>query len=169
MFANIQIEPQKRALPLRRQTSLLQIMHGQNGGLGGVSRSQGQPFAAQVSQRLDAAGGPGNEDGCKPGVDVTHRQGTTGAACAPLNLDPRQVRVPGNVDLPRQEGFHLAIVVGKQDIVDGRPHHVEIVAHAFPDWNHARGIGHRTKHNGSSHWREPQNNGSSSRVLPTKS
>jgi hypothetical protein len=62
----------------------------------------------------DAAVRPRDQDGREPRIDVAHGQHPARAAGEVMDLDPDQVRVPGDVDVLGQQGLYLAIVIEKR-------------------------------------------------------
>src|SRR5262245_20768732 len=81
---------------------------------------------------------------------------------------PGQVGVPGDVDLPVEQGLHLTLVMGKENIIDFRPDLAEVFAHAVPHGHDLVSIGHRADQNGFRHDGLPSK-GISRRTLATKS
>src|SRR5260370_12890030 len=143
-------------------------MNGQECGLSGVGRPQGQAFAADVLERTDVAIGPRYDDGGESSIHVAHGQGPAAALGPEMNLHPSQVRVPGDVNRAVEQSLHLAVIVGEEDVVDRWTDFAEILTHPFPAWNYSWIVGDRAHQNRFFHV-APQNKGMPKRVRPMNS
>src|SRR5262245_14234329 len=143
VLADVEVEPQYLAEALHIHAGLTQEVDWQDRGLGRVRGAERQALVVDVGQRIHPAIGPGDEYGRKVRVHVAHGQGPAGPARPLVHLHPGQVGVPTDVDLPVEQGLHLAVVVGKQNVVDRRSGFAEVVAHGLPDGDDPRVVGHR--------------------------
>ena len=99
--------------PRRRRCSDLP-----QGRLRRIDRAGRQRAAAQVGGRTHAVVAAHDEVRRAIAVGIAHRDRTAASAGARLRVDPRQRRVPGDIDVAADKGGHLQFVIRVVDAVD---------------------------------------------------
>jgi len=113
-------------------------------GLGRISGSYGHSPAFQIRNRSNITVSAGDYDRGQIAIGVAHTDRFRAAARCPRNalcLEPRQRRVPRDVDLPGEKSLHLAFVVRVQHVVERKAAFFEIGKKAVPDRDDFRIVG----------------------------
>ena len=117
--------------------------------LRGVDRTRRDATPLQLLDRLDVGVGADDDHRGQVAVGVAHGQRLDRASGVPadaLGADPRQRRVPRDVDAPGGELFDLALVVRVQDVVEREVAVREPAPEPVPDRDDLRVVRHRAHH-----------------------
>src|SRR5262249_7865916 len=101
-------------------------------------------------------------------VNIPHGQRPARALRPKVNLHPGEIGIPADVDGAVEQSLHLAVVIGKENVIDGRADFAKIIAHPFPYRNDPLIVSDRADLNRFFHT-GPQNKGIPKSVRPMNS
>ena len=117
-----------------------------------VVSAHGDAPLLKIGYLANRAVGADYHDGGQVPIAVTHAD-CFGAAAEggsdALGLDPGQRRIPRHVYVAREVSFHLALVIGVQDVIEIESVALEIGLEAIPDGDHLRIVGDGAEQQGS--------------------
>src|SRR5262245_33256694 len=108
-------------------------MARQNASLRRIAASDAEPLAGQIVEPADASILTDDELGGEIAIGVAHAERERLATRALFDAHVRERRVPGDVDVPRDELFDLPLVVREQREIERHALLAKIIANALPD------------------------------------
>jgi hypothetical protein len=173
VLADEQIVAEQAAVDARLQPRIDEQHQRDQRRLRRIRRSDGDRSVAQIRQLPDRATRRHHDHGGQIAVGVAHRDSArfpSRRLRQPLRLDPRQRRVPCDVDLTGELPFDHPLVVRIEHEVERQPPLAEVLLEPFPDRDDLRVVRDRAHH--QSRHRPPrlgQNKGSPQAAFPMKS
>ena len=143
VLADEDVEPPDRDVHSGAEPLAAQAAERDERRLRRVDRAGGNRAALQVRERLHRTAAPRHDVREAIAIRVAHGDGAAAVAGSPLRVDPRERRVPGDVDRAGQQSVVLILVGRVERDVDRRPLRVEEVADDFPDHRDLGVVHHR--------------------------
>src|SRR4051812_47088664 len=98
MFPDEDVESADGYVDSGRESFAAQAPERDQRGLRRIDRAGGKRAALQVGERLHRTAASRHETRDAIAIRVAHRNGAAGVAGPPLRVEPRERRVPGDVD-----------------------------------------------------------------------
>jgi hypothetical protein len=98
-----------------------------------ISGADADALAAQIGDRLHRPVGAHEHDAREIAIGIAHRDRLRAIRRSAMRMDPGERRVPCDVDLAGEVRGDLALVVVKQDEIEGQAVGVEVSLEAIPD------------------------------------
>ena len=165
VLADEDVEAADRHIHSGAQSLAAQAPERNERGLRRVDRAGGDRAALEVGERLHRTAATRHEIGEAIAVGVAHGDRAAAVAGSPLRVDPRERRVPRDVDRAGQQPVVLVLVGGVERDVDRRALRVEEVADDFPDHRDLGVVHHRP----DLQWARHQNTSRPHRARPMNS
>src|SRR5262249_14263730 len=152
VLSEVGVEAERLVVPPLDQPFPGQEVNREDRRVSAVTAPEGQPLSAEVRRLSDPAACPDDDLGPPREVGVAHRQWPALALAEVVALEVGEVRVPGDVDSPREQRGDLCLVAQEEHDLDRNPSVLaEVRPHALPDPDDLRNVSHCTDGDGLEH------------------
>ena len=150
VLADVGVEPHEPEILALGEPLTREVEDGHDRGLRRIGAPEREGPALQIPDVAELPRSP-DQERPEPDVGVAHRERAARPRRLVMRADVGQVRVPRDVDPPREQRVDLRVVVREPDDVhlDGRA--AEVSLDAFPDRDHLLVVGDRPDHRSIAH------------------